>query len=140
MARRNPAEQMLEEVKNSILESQNGLEKFVSGRSNSNLSIDVIEGVTEITVIIDIPGVTKDNVTINVSEDTLEVDAVFSEEITTEEVNYVKRERRQGAVRRVVSLPSKIVIDDATANFEEGVLTVTLPKVESKETLKVNIN
>jgi len=143
MSNRNIAEQMINNVVDTIRESQGELERTISGYTSgrsSNLLVDIVDGVSDVTVIIDLPGVKRDNVTINVSEDALDLVALFIDEIIPTDVDYVKRERKQGEVRRVVNLPAKIRIDEATAAFENGVLMVLLPKVEQKNTNTVNIN
>jgi len=134
---------MINNVVDTIRESQGELERTISGYTSggsNNLLVDIVDGVSDVTVIIDLPGVKRDNVTINVSEDALDLVALFIDEIIPKDVDYVKRERKQGEVRRVVNLPAKIRIDEATAAFENGVLMVLLPKVEQKNTNTVNIN
>jgi HSP20 family protein len=134
---------MINNVVDTIRESQGELERTISGYTSggsNNLLVDIVDGVNDVTVIVDLPGVKKDNVTINVGEDALDVVALFIDEIIPTDVDYVKRERKQGEVRRVVNLPAKIRIDDATAAFENGVLMVLLPKIEQKNTSTVNIN
>lgn len=143
MSNRNIAEQMINNVVDTIRESQGELERTIAGYTSggsNNLLVDIMDGVNEVTVIIDLPGVKKDNVTINVSEDALDVVALFIDEIVPVDIKYVKRERKQGEVRRVVNLPAKIRIDEANAAFENGVLMVLLPKIEQKNSNTVNIN
>ncbi len=142
MSNRNIAEQMINNVVDTIRESQGELERTIAGYTSggsNNLLVDIMDGVNEVTVIIDLPGVKKDNVTINVSEDALDVVALFIDEIVPVDINYVKRERKQGEVRRLINLPAKIRIDEASAAFENGVLMVLLPKIEKKNSNTVNI-
>ncbi len=142
MKSRNIAEQMINDVVNTIRESQGELERTISGYTSggsNNLLVDVMDGFDNVTVKIDLPGVKKENVTINVSEDALDVIALFDEESLPADVNYVKRERKQGELRRVVTLPAKIRIDEAAAAFENGVLMVVLPKIETKNSSTVDI-
>ncbi len=120
MSNRNIAEQMINNVVDTIRESQGELERTIAGYTSggsNNLLVDIMDGVNEVTVIIDLPGVKKDNVTINVSEDALDVVALFIDEIVPVDIKYVKRERKQGEVRRVVNLPAKIRIDEAVCGF-----------------------
>lgn len=142
MKKRNIAEQMFNDVMDTIRESQIDLENAVSKYTSSVPTgplTDIIEGNKEIVVKIDLPGVIKDNVKIDINEENLEIKASFVDETILEGSNYIKRERKRGEVKRVVRLPAKIKIDEATADFENGVLTVTLPKVEQKESYKVNV-
>ncbi len=142
MSRRNTAEQIFNDIIGTIKESQNDLEKTISGyTSGSNkLLIDIIEDNNNIIVKTDIPGVKKDNIKIDITEETLEIIASFRDEILTEGANYIKKERRSDILKRLVTLPAKIIIDDATAGFENGVLTVTLPKIEKKESFKLHVD
>lgn len=142
MSRRNTAEQMFNDIIGTIKESQNDLEKTISGyASGSNkLLIDIIEDNNNIIVKTDIPGVIKENIKIDITEETLEIIANFKDEVLTEGANYIKRERRFDVLKRLVTLPAKIIIDDATAGFENGVLTVTLPKIEKKESFKLHVD
>lgn len=133
---------MFNDIIGTIKESQNDLEKTISGyASGSNkLLIDIIEDNNNIIVKTDIPGVIKENIKIDITEETLEIIANFKDEILTEGANYIKRERRFDVLKRLVTLPAKIIIDDATAGFENGVLTVTLPKIEKKESFKLHVD
>jgi len=133
---------MFNDIIGTIKESQNDLEKTISGyASGSNkLLIDIIEDNNNIIVKTDIPGVIKENIKIDITEETLEIIANFRDEILTEGANYIKRERRSDVLKRLVTLPAKIIIDDATAGFENGVLTVTLPKIEKKESFKLHVD
>lgn len=142
MSRRNTAEQMFNDVIGTIKESQNDLEKTISGyASGSNkLLMDIIEDNTNVIVKTDLPGVKKENIKIDITEDTLEIRANFKDEILTDGANYIKRERRSDVLKRLVTIPAKIKIDDVIAGFENGVLTVTLPKIEKKESFKLHVD
>jgi len=56
-----------------------------------------------------------------------------------EKANYIRQERCYGAFSRSISLPSTVVADNASAEFENGMLTLTLPKAEEvkPKTIKV---
>ena len=142
MSRRNTAEQMFNDVIGTIKESQNDLEKTISGyASGSNkLLMAITEYNNNVIVKTDVPGVQKDNIKIDITEDTLEIRANFKDDILKEGAIYIKRERRSDVLKRLVTLPAKIIIDDATAGFENGVLTVTLPKIEKKESFKLHVD
>lgn len=133
---------MFNDVIGTIKESQNDLEKTISGyASGSNkLLMDIIEDNTNVIVKTDLPGVKKENIKIDITEDTLEIRANFKDEILTDGANYIKRERRSDVLKRLVTIPAKIKIDDVIAGFENGVLTVTLPKIEKKESFKLHVD
>jgi HSP20 family protein len=77
-----------------------------------------------------LPGIKADDVQINVTGDVLTIKGEVKEKSETKEKDYHIREQRWGAFERSVMLPTSIVPDKAKAEFEDGVLTITLPKAE----------
>lgn len=131
MTRRDVAEQVFNDVFNAIKESQSDLEKTISGYASGIIGktlVDVIDQGDNVIVKANLPGFKKENIKINVSDDILEIIALFEEDTLEEGATYVRRERRYEEVKRVVELPTKINIDHASAEFENGVLQITLPK------------
>lgn len=147
MRRRNMAEQMFSDMVDAIKEKQEELENAIAEYKSSTpikLSMDVTEDDENITVVTDLPGVNKDDIKIDITEDTLTIDAKFEEE-TEEEgeeegVKYHKKERSYGEANRTIVLPANIKMDEAKAKFENGVLTVILPKLEKKEVFEVKVD
>lgn len=130
MKRRGVAEQMFNDMVSTIREKQEELEKAVADYTSNVPAkpvMDVIEDDENIIVKTDLPGVKKEDIKIDITEDTLEITANFEEETEVEDVNYLRRERRYGEARRLMKLPAKILMNDSTAKFENGVLTVKLP-------------
>ncbi len=136
MTRRNIAEQVFNDTINAIRESQSDLEKTISGYT-SGISgkplVDVIDDGDNIIVKADLPGFQKENIKIDISDAALEIIALFQEEVLEGGASYIKRERKYDEIQRIVELPAKIKIDYAKAAFENGVLQVTLPKLEKTE-------
>ncbi len=131
MSRREIAEQVFNDIFSAIKDSQSDLEKTISGYASGIIGktlVDVIDQGDHIIVKADLPGFKKENIKIDVSDDVLEINALFEEDTLEEGSNYVRRERRYNEVKRVVELPTKINIDHASAEFENGVLQITLPK------------
>jgi len=126
----------------SMREMQKEFEKRISEYTEAlpeKPSLDLIETDEKLIIKTDLPGVKKEDINIELTEDSITITADFKEEIEVEKGNYVKKERRYGEARRELRLPAKIKVDEAKATFEDGVLTVELPKVEvkKKQTLKV---
>jgi HSP20 family protein len=143
MKRRGVAEQMFNDMVGTIREKQEELEKAVADYTSNVPAkpvMDVIEDDANIIVKTDLPGVKKEDIKIDITEDTLEITANFEEETEVEDVNYLRRERRYGEARRLMKLPAKILMNDSTAKFENGVLTVTLPKLEKSESFEVKVD
>jgi HSP20 family protein len=143
MKRRSSAEEMFKDMMETVKEKQVDLERTIN-EYTSNLparpTMDVIEDEEQIKVITDLPGVERENIKIDITEDTLEITAQFDEETDIEGENFVRKERKYGKANRVITLPSKIKINESSAKFEKGVLTVILPKIEKKKTFEVKVD
>lgn len=139
-SKRVPSESVLGDIITSIREKQEDLGKSLSDYSKSLQKplADIIETDDALTVVTDLPGVKKEDVEVNISEDSLDIVAKFDDEITDEGTNYIKRERSYGETKRTIALPEKINIKKASAKFKDSVLTVELPKIK-EEKHKVNI-
>jgi HSP20 family protein len=100
---------------------------------------DVIETEGDIIVKTDLPGINKSDVDLTITEDSVEITAQFKEEYNDEEVDYVLRERSYGETKRIIKLPGKVKVKEATAKLEDSILTINLPKLQ-KSKFKVDIN
>jgi HSP20 family protein len=131
MARRDMAEQFFNDALNAIKESQNDLERSVSGYASGFRKplLDIIEDDLNIIVKTDLPGFHKENIKIDISDDVLEITALFHEDPLPEGSYYLKKERQYNEIKRAIELPAKIKINSANAEFTDGVLQVTLPKL-----------
>lgn len=94
--------------------------------------IDVVEGENEIALRADLPGLTADDVTIEIEEGVLTVSGSRTEEKEEKEERFVRRERRTGSFSRSMRLPKGVEPDDIKATCENGVLEVTIPVPEQK--------
>ncbi len=93
-------------------------------------AIDLYQTDEEVVVKAALPGVKADEVQIHVAGDVLTIKGETKEQHESKQKNYHLREQRWGAFERSVVLPTAVVADKAKAEFEDGVLTVTLPKAE----------
>ena len=73
---------------------------------------------------------------INLKEDMLEISAKSGKEKETEEEGYLRRERAYTRFYRAVRLPASVKEEGSTAKMENGVLTITLPKMKLEEPTK----
>lgn len=134
-SKRTPTESVLSDIITSIKEKQEDLGKSLSDYTISLQKplADIIETDDAITVITDLPGVKKEDVELNITEDSLDIVAKFEEEITDEGINYIKKERSYGETRRSITLPEKIDVKKASAKFKDSILTVELPKIQEEK-------
>ncbi|RLC59009.1 MAG: Hsp20/alpha crystallin family protein [Chloroflexi bacterium] len=103
------------------------------------LAVDMYETDDAIVVKTAIPGVKPEDVDVSIAGDTLTIKGETKAEEEVKEENYIRRERRYGSFCRSLTLPVPVVADDAEAEFENGILTLTLPKAEEvrPKTIKV---
>ncbi len=101
--------------------------------------MDVKEEDDKIIVTTDVPGVDKKDVDISVRDDILEINAKCGKESDVEEEGYVRHERMYKSFHRAITLPSFVTEEGAKAKLEDGVLTLTLPKVQIEEKKKIMI-
>lgn len=95
--------------------------------------VDVSETEDELIVKADLPGFNKDEISIKATENTLEVVAQHKEKKIEKTERMYKAERRYGAYRRFLTLPVRVDYERTEANFENGVLTIRMPKKEKKK-------
>ena len=77
-----------------------------------------------------LPGVQPEDVDVTIGDDLVTISGSFREEKETSDAGYVHKELSQGAFSRTFSLPTAIKADAAKAEFQNGLLTLTLPKTE----------
>lgn len=93
-------------------------------------ALDVRDDGTEVVVTAELPGVSKDDLEIQVTEDGLEIRAQAERAREERDEDYVYRERSLSAFARTVPLSEPVVADKVVADLKDGVLEVRLPKRE----------
>jgi len=106
---------------------------------SETLAVDMYETADSVIVKTAVPGVKPEDIDITISGDLLTIKGETKLEEKVEKENYIRQERRYGAFQRSVQLPGSLVLDKAEANFEHGILTLTIPKSEEAKpkTIKV---
>jgi HSP20 family protein len=101
---------------------------------------DLYETEKEVVVKANLPGVSKDNVEVIVTEDSITIKGQTKEETEVKEKNYYRKELNYGSFQRVIPLPVAIKSDEAKATFKDGILEIRVPKAEvSPKGRKINI-
>ena len=118
-------------------EMDNYFAQLGMGRSGSGMAalgsgvlsppVEVLEREGNLIVRVDLPGLTKDDVRVEVSEDTLTIEGERRSEHETEQAGLLHCERTYGRFRRQVPLPEGANAEQATANFKDGVLEISVP-------------
>lgn len=102
-------------------------------------AIDVIRDNGNLVLRVDIPGITPEEVKIEIADDTLTVSGEHEERKEEKEKDYVRRERRYGSFRRSMALPAGVKAEQIQAKTHDGVLEVTvpLPKEAKQEPVQI---
>jgi HSP20 family protein len=107
--------------------------------SNLGLALDVAENEDEFIVKASLPGIKADDIDITYTENTLTIKGEVEEDKEVNEAQYHMRERRYGTFSRSITLPSKVKTENIEANYENGVLTVHMPKAEEVKPKRIAI-
>jgi HSP20 family protein len=102
-------------------------------------AINVYEKGKNVIVECQLPGIDPENVKIDVADDLVKISGEKKEEIEEKDKNYYRKEISYGSFARSVALPKKVKSSSAEADYNDGVLKITLPKIEEKESKTVKI-
>jgi len=97
-------------------------------------SVDVSETDGEVRIRAELPGVNDSDIDVSLDGDVLVIRGEKKFETTDDKENYHFVERSYGTFQRALQLPCPVDHDKVRADFDNGVLTVTLPKCEEQET------
>jgi HSP20 family protein len=116
---------------------------FTHPRGTSGVSIvpafDLYETEDEVVVKANLPGMKADDVQLSVTNGVLTLRGEVKQETDKKDATWHIFERRYGAFERSVSLPTDVQSDKAKADFEDGVLTISLPKAETVKPRTITI-
>ncbi|GAA0650735.1 hypothetical protein GCM10009019_12010 [Salarchaeum japonicum] len=107
-------------------------DEFEEFDAGTRLAVDVEDAGDAFVVTADLPGFEKDDIDVHLREDTLQIDATHEESADTGE-DYIRRERSKRSVTRSLTLPEAVEDDAVSASFNNGVLTVELPKADEED-------
>ncbi len=102
-------------------------------------AIDMYQNEDDLIVKASLPGLTKDDVDITVTDGVLTLRGEYKNNEDDNGASYHIREQRYGVFERSISLPTDVEVDKAKAEFENGILTITLPKAEAVKPKLISI-
>ncbi len=103
-------------------------------------AVDVWEDENNVYVEAPLPGIDAEKVDISIENDVLTLGGENKKKSEIDEKDYYRKEVRYGSFHRAVALPSAVKGDKAKADYEDGVLKVTIPKEERARPKKVKVN
>ena len=112
----------------------------VSGADNAWAPVlDLVEQDDSFQIEVDLPGVRPEDVDVTVDQNLLTVRGERKSTSTVAEENVRRSERRYGSFLRTISLPSHVDAEGIQADFEDGVLHITVPKAEQAKPRKIKV-
>jgi HSP20 family protein len=103
------------------------------------LALDLVERENEYIVKASVPGIEPDDLEITLADNTLNVRGEFKKDEETQEEQYRLRERRYGSFARSITLPTAVDREAIEAAYNDGVLTLTIPKTEEVKPKRIPI-
>lgn len=135
---------------NEMMSVRNSLERifddrFLVDRRDAaggfwNPAVDVFETDEAVVINAELPGLSKENIEIDVKNRLLTVKGERSQENETREDHYYRKERRFGRFKRTFSLPEGVEPDQIKAEFKDGVLKIRIPRPEDKKPRQITVN
>jgi HSP20 family protein len=105
----------------------------------SRMPIDVTETDDNYTVVADLPGLTSDEIDVNFHDGVLTINGEIHQQTVDENNRVLVRERTYGKFKRRIKLPTPIDVDNISATYNDGVLTLDLSKVERAKPRQIQI-
>jgi HSP20 family protein len=103
-------------------------------------AMDLLETAEHFVLRADLPGLTQEDVNIELEDSTLTVSGERKTEHEDKQEGYYRVERAFGSFSRSLTLPKGIDAEAVTANFENGVLEVRIPKPEERKPRRISIS
>lgn len=134
MTRRNPFEEIEQLFERMSKQVETGDWQALSG---DNIPVDVADTGEAIEVAADVPGYDTEDISITLREGRLTIEASRQSDVADvreeDDVQYIRRERHDHSISRSVRLPEAVEENEATARYNNGVLRITLPKVDPSD-------
>ena len=135
--RRNPFDELEEMIDRISSQVEHGM---IGGETGfpvpGSVAVDIVDTGDKFVVTADVPGYDSDDIELTLADGSLRLEATSEEETAHEEASYLRRERKTQSVSRQVRLPDPVDDEQVSAGYNNGVLTVHLPKHEEDDSSK----
>lgn len=113
---------------------------FIEKFGEFNPHMDVTENDKEVKVSAELPGLADKDIEVSLNRDVLTISGEKKAEKEDKGENHYRMERSYGSFQRSVQLPAEVEADKVEANFKNGVLQITLPKLHPDNSVKKKIS
>ena len=102
--------------------------------------VDIIKKDGKVIVTAELPGINKENISIDVNEDVLTLKGERKYEKEEKEADYYRKERVTGSFSRSFVLPSGVSTEEINAEYKDGILKIEIPEAKKEEVKQITIN
>jgi HSP20 family protein len=110
-----------------------------SGTEDWNISLDDVQREDEVVVKASVPGMKPDGIDLSIEDNVLTIRAERKPDFEDDKSVYLIQERPTGSFYRALRLPETVDANKIQSTYENGVLTITLPKAEEKKKKQIKI-
>ena len=103
-------------------------------------AVDIYETKESIVLNVELPGVTKEDISLEVKDSTLTIKGEKRLEKDVKEENFHRMERTYGSFTRAFTLPSTVQQDRVKAKFRDGILEIMIPKAEEAKPKQIKVD
>ncbi|HHI30392.1 Hsp20/alpha crystallin family protein [Methanosarcinales archaeon] len=102
-------------------------------------AVDLVDKEDKLLLKADMPGISKDDIKVEIKGDRVEISAETSKEEKEEKEGYIRRERSYTKYYRSIPLPTDVDSEKVDASFKDGVLAIEMPKIEAAEVKRIDV-
>lgn len=103
-------------------------------------TVDIFEDGNDVVVKAEIPGITKDDLKVDITDDSITISGEKKQEKEVNREDYHRLECSYGSFRRSFRLPETVESDKAKATFRDGILEIRMPKSETSKKRRITID
>ncbi|MCH7801590.1 MAG: Hsp20/alpha crystallin family protein [Chloroflexi bacterium] len=103
------------------------------------IPLDIVQDDDNVVISASLPGFKAEDIHVTIQDGALSIAAETTSEAEKSTNGYLLRERRAGMFHRAMRLPETVDADKAESGYNEGVLTITLPRIETKKAKKLEV-
>ena len=112
---------------------------FTAATARDFPPVNIWLGENSVVVTAELPGVTRDDVSLNLQDDVLSLTGKREPKMQEENVNWQRRERAYGSFSRAIQLPFRVDPNKVQARFENGILEIEMERLEADRPRKIEI-
>ena len=124
---------------NPTINEEDEFFNFPMVRPNNAPSLDIYQDKDNVYAKVALPGVDPENIKVSIENSILTLESSHEKKSEIDEKNYYRKEIRYGSFRRNVQLPAHVQGDKADAEYDSGILKITVPKKKEEKTKKIEV-